>query len=272
MEKPKVRKPKKFTDQIKILLYGMTGVGKTYLAATVADQPDVFGKVLMLMIDPGDLTISDPNKFNHDNIDVADVRTIAQLEKWNDWLETENVKTKEYGTVIIEGASDLSELALYETLERAHKADSKRNRDSPDIAHYKEQQIIAGRGVRYFRDLPMHVIWTALEQEKKDEKNGKVFIRPLVPGQMVNSLGAYFDFIGHLSVAPYKEGVGSTRLLRMQPTDLIQAKDRTNHLDEVIEDPTMPLVLEMIKNADTAGLPPRVDHRVFIKRAQIATK
>ncbi len=267
MQKPGVRKPKAFDDRLKILLYGMTGVGKTYLAATAANNPEVFGKVLLLAVDPGDLTINQKT-FNVENIDIDDITSVDKLEKWQDWLETENPKTKEYGTVIIEGATDFAELALLETLERANKADSKRPKYSPDIAHYKEQQIIATKGVRLLRDLPMHVIWTALEFERKDDKIGKTYIRPQVPGQMVNSFGAYFDIIGHLSVGEYKKDTGAPRILRVQSTELIQAKDRSNRLGETIEDPTLPLLVEMMKNNDP-GVAPKIDARVNIKKPQI---
>lgn len=270
MDKPKVRAPRGFNDQLKFLIYGRTGVGKTHLVGTAANSPEFFGRVLMLAVDPGDLTLTSNHAIDSSNIDIDRITSIDELEKWCDWLEIENPKTKEYGTVIIEGATDIAELALLEVLQRTWKKDKTRPQYSPDIAHYKEQQIIGMKGVRIFRDLPMHVIYTALEQEKKDSENGINYIRPSVPGQLVNNLGAYFDFIGHLDVGTFTEGKGAPRLLRMQPTDRIQAKDRTRRLGTIITEPTMPMLLDMILNGPELAPAPRVDH--VIKRPKFTPK
>lgn len=262
MNKPPIRKVQGYNDQLKFLIYGPTGVGKTHLLGTMANNKEFFGRVLMLAIDPGDLTLSANTAVDQENIDVARVRTVEELEKWALWLETENVKSKEYGSLIVEGATDIGEMALLEVLARVHKENSTRPKYSPDIGHYKEQQIIALKCVRIFRDLPMHVAYSALSVGKQDKDSPLEYIRPAVPGMLINNLGAYFDFIGYLSVGKFKDKEGSPRLLRMQPTELIQAKDRTRRLGEVLVNPSFPEILDLILNGEEKYPAPRADHQI----------
>lgn len=275
MNKPTdLRKPKQSLECLKIFIYGPTGAGKTWLIGTATNDRTTFGKILILALDPGDLTLDHPDIVS-ENVDIAPIRSINDLEKWFDWLDTENVKSKEYGTVVIEGVTDVCELAMQEALETAKKSDPKRDRYLPTVELWNKVQIIARNVIRQYRDLPMHVIITALDMEKKDDTTGKNYIRPSVVGKLVNELGAYFDIVGYLSVDIdnakdfAKKGQDVPRLLQLQPSEKIQAKDRSRRLGVTIENPTLPILIHLLKTNTERVPAPTIDATIKIKKPNI---
>lgn len=267
MKKPtEVKKPRNSVEELKLLVYGGPGSGKTFFAGTATQDRTTFGKVLLLCVDPGDLTLDHP-EINPENVDVTRISTISELEDWLNWLDTENRKTKEYGTVVVEGVADICELAMLEALDLAKKNDSKRDRYLPTIELWNKVQIIARNTVRHYRDLPMHVIFTSFDMERKDEKSGGFFIRPSVVGKLVNELGGYFDIILYITVGPpAKPGEHAPRIFRMQPDANIQAKDRSRRIGITQENLTLPILVHLIKTNEEREPAPVVDATLRIKK------
>lgn len=100
--------------------------------------------------------------------------------------------------------------------------------------------------VRQFRDLTMHptrpleaVVLICMTSEK-----GARF-RPHVQGQLGITLPYFVDVVGYLFVQPDETGQLQRRLL-VQPAGQFDAKDRTNRLGQVVEDPNVEQMIAQI--------------------------
>lgn len=252
MSKPptfEVSKPGDHTKALKILIYSGTGGGKTFLAGSAAAVPEM-GKVLFLMPDPGDLTLGAAG-FD------CDVKHITEFEEYNPVYEYLASDDNQYGTVVVDGLTDSSELCMFGIMRSTKEANPDKDVDLPGIDQHGKNSNRLRKLVRHYRDLPVHVIMTALEKEIKDEALGKMYLRPSMPGKLSNEVGAYFDIIIYIE-AKLEDADPDTgkkhpkpivvRYARFQPTDRILAKDRTRKLGVIMRDPTMAKILAMIND------------------------
>jgi hypothetical protein len=175
------------------------------------------------------------------NVDIAAITSISDLEAWHEFLDTGG--HEDYGTIVIDSLTDVSELALMETLESVHKDNPKRDRTKPDIEHWGRVKIIVQEVIRSFRDLPCKFIATALEREVKDDVS-KRYVTPALSGQMAIQAGAYFNIIGRLASEEVDGKV--VRRMTFQPVNGILAKDRSETLGVTMIDTTLPLVYETV--------------------------
>jgi hypothetical protein len=103
--------------------------------------------------------------------------------------------------------------------------------------------------VRAFRDLPMNCIMTALAQYDKDQKTGIVKGKPSLSGKLANEVAGFLDIVVYM----YTKVVDSEirRLVLSTPTDTQVAKDRSDRLPMVIENPDMQTLYNLITGATT---------------------
>lgn len=280
VEMPFNMKPKDFMGRLKILVYGFFGAGKTYLIGTAAKDP-AFGKILLLSPDPGALTLAFDEDMNS-RITVGPIKTLADLDSWYEYLRVQNPKLGDeaFQTLCIDGWTDLGDMALTESLQKVHDANASRDVDQAGIDTWGRVGVIMRRELRRFRDLPMHFISTALAKEVTN-KDGAIFISPSVPGSLKSEIGAFFDIVGFLHIKREKkpnpnateavELLESERVLRVQPTEKILAKDRTRKLGEKVINPTLGGILSTIKSASPQGGAAE-EPLLRLKKADIATK
>src|SRR5690606_6666344 len=101
---------------------------------------------------------------------------------------------------------------------------------------------------RYFRDLPMHVIITALAQEVRDERDGSVTVKPSLPGKLADEVAGFLDIVGYLGTSE-RTIDGKRIIIRQmlaQPMGKYIAKDRSDRLGQYIEEPTMTKILDAV--------------------------
>jgi hypothetical protein len=101
--------------------------------------------------------------------------------------------------------------------------------------------------VRRFRDLTMHpthpievITLLCLTSQRNDGK-----LVPQVQGSLRTSLPGYPDVIGYLQPMQNAEGQ-LVRRLWVQPWGPFIAGDRTNKLGDYVDDPTIPMLLDLI--------------------------
>ena len=236
------------TEFAKVLIYGDSGVGKTVFAST-APRP-----ILWLESEGGTSSIGDK-----EGIDVA---TVQGLETYRDALVYLQANPGLYATVVIDSLSETSAAVLKEIMQHVKKDDVTRDEFAPQFGEWGRLTGIMREIVRAFRDLPMHVVITALQREDKDELTGKTKVRPRLSPTLADELPAFMDAVLYYYTATIKggevnkegieadeEGITIVRNALLKPTGKYAAKCRVpfgTESPDFIADPTFPAIAELL--------------------------
>lgn len=103
--------------------------------------------------------------------------------------------------------------------------------------------------VRAFRDLPMNVIFTALEKEAKDDLSGEIYTKPALTDKLAEDVHGYVDIVGYYYTMMVKEEGKPDRIdriMQVQPFNNKQAKDRSGRLGIGVRNPTFTRIMNLI--------------------------
>jgi phage nucleotide-binding protein len=228
---------------INILIYAFTGVGKTFLARTAADDPKT-STVLFIDAEGGSRTNSD-----RDDIHVLKPKTFKDITDTYEWLYDNKTQ---YRTVVLDSLHEIQALGMKDIMRVAT------NPGFPSIQDWGKSSEQMTRVVRAFRDLAhlhgMNIVFTAPAREDKDERTGLWLIRPALTPAATNGVCGAVDTVGYLSV-DVKTG---TRKLRIQPTATINAKHRQPPgevpLPPFIDNPTLPGLAQALAQSMPASI------------------
>jgi hypothetical protein len=134
--------------------------------------------------------------------------------------------------------------------------DSRRDPDIPGLQEYGKNNETIRKVVRRFRDLPMHVVFTCLEQVVGDDNTGLPKSRPMLQGRMSSEVPAYMDIVGYLITRQDRgedEVVKNTRVLITEPRDRNIGKDRLGSLGGAIENPSLADIVKKVESAAKAA-------------------
>lgn len=229
-----ITKPESRRDQVNILVYGESGAGKTILAGSADEVPEM-RPVLLIDAEGGTLSLDK----HYPNVDVVRITSFQELQDLYDELHSGRTK---YRTVILDSLSELQKLGMDHIM---HVTSAGLMNLMPDgIPGLKEWGINTEqirRLVRAFRDLDMHTIITALIKEDKNQRTGVVTMRPKLSGQLAAEIPGFLDIVAYMYVKNVQVGdeIEAKRLLLTSSTDMQVAKDRTGRLPLIVEDPTM---------------------------------
>lgn len=238
----KVIPVQKRANFINILVYGDSGVGKTTLAGSADDCPDLRP---CLIIDFEGGTESLVRTFP----DVQQVRVTT-------WKEMQQVYDElhrgEHGfsTVILDSLTEIQKFNMYSVMEELIKNRPDLDPDVPGMREWGKNLEQMRKFVRGFRDLPMNTIFTALKKDEKNDKTGMVTTKPSLSGKLADEVAAFLDIVVYYYVKRIGSGEDAEdkRLLLTQKTETIIAKDRTSRLPMVMENPTMQSIFDAINN------------------------
>ena len=191
---------------VKLVVYGQSGSGKTFLIPSLPNP-------VVLSAEGGLLSIQ------RADIPYIEIKTMAQLMEAYQWL-TESAEAKGFQSVAIDSISEVAEVVLAEEL--------KRNKDGR--AAYGELNTVMTGMVRAFRDLPnKHVLFTA-KCEKSTDETGRILYAPSMPGKSLSMQLPYLvDEV--LALRVEKDADGATQRALMCDSDgLWLAKDRSGAL------------------------------------------
>ncbi len=108
--------------------------------------------------------------------------------------------------------------------------------------------------VRAFRDLPMNVIFTALEREAKDDVTGEMFLRPALTEKLAEDVLGYVDIVGYyytkMSLLDGQTEPVIDRILQVQPFKNRMAKDRSGMLGNGVKNPTFTRIYNLITGVE----------------------
>jgi len=205
---------------VKFLVYGQAGAGKTSLIPTMPAP-------IILSAEGGLLSIRDSNL---PFIEIDGMDTLREAYKWL----TGSDEAKGFESIALDSISEMGEVCL-----AAEKAKSKDPRQA-----YGEMQATMAEVVRSFRDLPRHVLFTAKLDKTQDEM-GRMLYSPSMPGNKTGqALPYFFDLVLALRVEKDTDG-NIQRALMCQSDGLWQAKDRSGKL-EAWEAPDLGAIIEKI--------------------------
>lgn len=233
-----VKPPQEAVPYLNLLIYGEPGAGKTFLAATAEDSEDT-SPILFLDVEGGAVTI----RHRH-SVDVLEVRSIDDVQKA--YKELYDDGGEYYKTVIIDSLTELQKLDMRTIMQEAY--DSRPDTTDKDVPSPREWGKTGNHMrtiIRGFRDLPVNTIMTCLQGSQYDESSGMTLVYPELPGKMRHESPGYFDVVGYLRADTNSKGE-ITRILQTAKTRRVVAKDRTASLGDVLNEPTVPIMWDLI--------------------------
>lgn len=243
--------PQLFTSRMNILIYGDPGSGKTHLAGSAQDHPDM-ANVHVFNIDGGIMTLADRG-----DIRASDISSLDQLEQELYKLAARDKEYEGVKTVVIDNVTELQTLNL-EAIIRGALAKGRKNATLDDV--WVDDYGVSGkqlaRILRGFRDLPLNKVYIAHKMDKM--RKGTQVIeesRPKLTAQLCTAVTGYMDFVWHLYVStlPVPDGTGGStlethRYLLTQPYNNFMAKTRGTRFAEalgtVVQDPSLAQIYE----------------------------
>lgn len=249
--------PDIFLNKLNILIYGDPGSGKTHLAGTAQDVPEM-ADVHVFNIDGGIMTLA-----RRGDIHATDIHSIDELEQELFKLANHDPKYGGVKTVIIDNITELQTLTL-EGITTAASAERRRKDKNYTIDQvYLEDYGIGGkkltRILRGFRDLPMHVIFIAHKMDKmRKGTNILEESKPNLTDKVSTAIMGYQDYVWYLYTAD--EAVGDEehgytnethRYMLTQPMNNYAAKTRgaefAQALGSIVRDPNFVDIMNLYK-------------------------
>ncbi len=259
---------------LKMLVYGVAGVGKTTLACSALDVPSM-KDVIMINAEAGDLSVDNKGL---DSIRVVDFKALGRI---NEYLKqhckardegdkaflkkseanlrgVEEIKIKtprEYRTVIIDSLTELESYCFNQLLGITDSTRLDEETQSSEWTEYKKNHTMILRVVRAFRDLPMHVIVTAAEQYSQDETK-KYKYTPDLTGKLSKKVQGFFDMVGYY--AQGKDGDKIQRRLYVMPSSIGKYDAKHRYQDfkgDHFVDPTIGSMLAQVGLLNKDGTP-----------------
>ena len=251
--------PDIFTNKMNILIYGDPGSGKTHLAGTAQDVPEM-ADVHVFNIDGGIMTLA-----SRGDIHATNIRSVDELEQELFRIANKDPKYAKTKTVVIDNITELQTLALENITTRELANRRKKDKSYTVDEVYLEDYCVAGkqlaRVLRGFRDLPIHVIYIAHKKDKmRKGTNTLEESKPNLTEKLCTAVMGYMDFVWYLYTADEVVGndeVGyrnvTHRYLLTQPMNNYAAKTRGHEfaarLGAIVEDPNMVNIMrEYINN------------------------
>ena len=204
---------------VKVLVYGLSGAGKTTLIKTLP-------KPIIISAEAGLLSLAGME------IPYLSVTTMDELkEAYSFVLEHKD----EYQTICLDSISEIGEVVL--------SAEKKVAKDPRQAYGALQEQM--GDLIRSFRDLPGVNVYFSARAEKTQDELGRILYAPSMPGNKVGqSLPYFFDEVLALRVEQDPDG-NTVRMLQCDTDGTWSAKDRSGKL-ETWELPDLGAIIEKI--------------------------
>jgi hypothetical protein len=222
-----------------LLVYGKSGVGKTRLAGSSYDVPEM-RRVLYIDIEGGIMTL----RKEFPGVERVRVTSWKDMQALYDSLYAGG---HGFRTVILDSLTEIQKFNMDEIMRKLVDANEARDEDVPSIREWGKNLEQIRRFVRAFRDLPLNVIFTALDMQKEDRLKRPINL-PSLSGKMAGEVAAFLDIVLYYSMKEVNED-GETkqvRVLQSAATESTIAKDRSGLLPTVMVDPDMEQLYELI--------------------------
>jgi len=193
------------SHKIKAVVYGTSGSGKTYFAASAPNPIFASSEGGLLS------TVATGNR-----IDFAEIKSLEDLQALFLKLKAGG---HGYETVVIDSITEINEI-IKEDLE-AKRGGKMQIQDWGDLGK-KIKKVL-----RSFRDLDMHTIFIAQEMlEKDDQKIQKIV--PSLNGKAATEIAYFMDVVGYTSINKNGE-----HKITVSPHERLLTKDRSGKLADL---------------------------------------
>lgn len=215
----RISKPEVLSSNLKVLIYGEPGVGKTTFVGT---SPNC----LVIDVERGTKTLVGSSA------DVMEYVSIEQIEATVQYLINDDPAFAKYDTIAFDSFSEMQRRLLDQQLERSSKTIGAPVYKA-EWGHYGENTQRLRALMSRFRDIPKNLIVTAQAKQDKDESSGIMLTRPDLTPKLSATVTAMFDVVGYLKINSKGE-----RILQVQPSKTVVAKSRVTTLPKEIINPT----------------------------------
>lgn len=230
---------------LNILIYGDSGTGKTTLAGSADEVPEM-RNVIVVDLEGGTESL----RAKYGNVDTVRVKSWSEMQSVYNELHRGG---HGYNTVVVDSLTECQKFNMYtimtELVDRKVDEGKDVDPDIPSVREWGKNIEQMRKFVRAMRDLPIHTIFTALEQEKKDDKTGAIRVKPSLSGKLADEVAAFLDVVMYYYVkeVPTEGGEAEIkRVLLTRRTAKHTAKDRSGKLPTFLVDPTMKSLYEIM--------------------------
>jgi len=212
-------KPKELVSKnLKALVYGASGMGKSYLAGSVKNA-------VILDLEKG--SASAKNK----DIDVIEISNAGEFKKALEW-----VKEQPYETIVIDSITRYSEM-LFVALSKLYPD----KRDSMKL--WGDFDLVSRQRLEDILSIKKNIIITALEEQVAD--GGSLKKHPMYKANKFKMMmPSYFDFVGHIVIdeqgnrviisEPTDDSIGKNRLVSFGIPAVIKQEEKLYDFQEII--------------------------------------
>lgn len=206
-----------------MIVYGQSGIGKTTLLGTLPEN-----ETLIVSAESGLLCLQDKS------IDVVEVKTYDAVRAAFGYL-AKNEDEGKYKFVCIDSLTEISDLLV-----KHLKAKEEYKNPSNALKLWGEFSETMIGLIKAFRDLPRHIVFTALSDDVND--GGIITKKPMIAGNKAQQLmPSFFDEVFYLTIDQDNQ-----RSIQTQPTHSYIAKDRSGKLDST-EPANLTLIINKIQ-------------------------
>ena len=190
---------------VKALVYGMAGVGKTYMIKSLPNP-------LVISAEAGLLALTGTD------IPYIEVKTFIELQEAYQYVVSEH--GAQFESIAIDSISEIGEIVL------AHEKSI--NKDGRGA--YGEMAVKIMEIMRSFRDIQGKNVMFIAKAEKSQDETGRMLYQPSMPGAKISQQLPYLvDLVMALRTEKDTEGT-IQRALMCQTDGTWQAKDRSGKL------------------------------------------
>lgn len=246
-----------------MMIYGKSGVGKTFLAGSAQLVPEM-RRVLYLDIEGGALTLRRA---------FPDIETV-RIQTWKEFQDVYaalHAGGHGFQTVILDSLTEIQKFNMDSIMISLIEKNEERDMDVPSLREWGKNLEQCRRFVRAFRDLPLNVIFTALERVDKDRMLRPILV-PSLSGKMAGEVAAFLDIVLYYNIKEVTED-GETKQLRVlqsAATENVVAKDRSGLLPPVVVDPAMEGLYDTIVRKTGAMMRAKVEKQQTIDAEVVA--
>jgi len=217
-------------NNINVLVYGESGVGKTTFAGSAAKK----FKTVILSAEGGLLSLK---KNMPEGVDYIVIKSFDDFIEAHNWLSMHKDANK-YDTIVIDSLTEIQQACMDYLLKERAKDSGMGDYVQPQIKDWGALNSVMTKAIKYFRDIPKNLIITALSERSTNEETLETKIQPMLQGKLKENVAAYFDEVFYLHTRERKTKEGSKETVHVISTENCGkwlAKDRSGNLKPLVK-------------------------------------